>query len=134
VCIIRWDREGAIVTKPIAYNEELSLVRFLSLYSQASKLLHGIDITVSPAPEDEAESTRRNLKLSLGTPMFKTSIPRVKPPITQPEWLNLTIVFPPLILSHHAPLVVGHVLVPHMLLKGAMLCSSRICGASAHQI
>jgi hypothetical protein len=92
--IIRWDREGAIVTEPIAYNEEPSLVRFLSLYSQAPKSLRGIDITVSPAPEDEAESARRSLKLSPGTPMFKTSVPRVKPPITQPERSNLTIVFP----------------------------------------
>ena len=44
--IIQWDREGAVVIEPIAYNHDPSLVEFLSLYLQASPELHGIDIMI----------------------------------------------------------------------------------------
>ena len=92
--IIRWDREGAIVTESIKYDQNSSLVRFLSRYSQAPLSLRGIDTTVLPASEDEAKSARRSLKLSPDTLMFKTSVLRTNRQITQLEPLNLTIVFP----------------------------------------
>jgi Fungal protein kinase len=84
--LIRWDREGAIVTEPIAYNDDPSLVRFLALYSQASPQLRGIDTTVSLATANEAETARKELELPDKTKMFKTSIPSGE--------TNLTIVFP----------------------------------------
>ena len=40
--IIRWDREGAVVTEPILYNIDSSLVEFFSWYLQAPPELHGV--------------------------------------------------------------------------------------------
>lgn len=60
--IIRWDREGAIVTEPIMYNDNPSLVEFLRRYSHwAPPELHGIDTTITPASEEEARPTRTKL-------------------------------------------------------------------------
>ena len=73
--IIRWDREGAIVTKPIYYNTDPALVEFFSRFSQAPPALRGVDTTVSLAPADEAALARGKLKLSSDITMFKTSIP-----------------------------------------------------------
>lgn len=98
--IIRWDREGAIVTAPINYNDDPSLVQFLSLYSHAPPQLRGTDTTVSPATKDEATAARKKLGLPPGTPMFKTSVPRVTVPVeqrvesVQPEQSELTLIFP----------------------------------------
>jgi len=87
--LIRWDREGAIVTEPIAYNNDPSLVRFLALYSQASFQLRGMDTTVLRATANEAETARKKLELPDNTKMFKTSIPSA-----MPRESDLTIVFP----------------------------------------
>jgi len=73
--IIRWDREGAIVTKPIFYDTDPALVEFFSRFSQAPPALRGVDTTVSLAPVDEAALARGKLKLSSDIAMFKTSIP-----------------------------------------------------------
>ncbi|KIM50478.1 hypothetical protein SCLCIDRAFT_46435, partial [Scleroderma citrinum Foug A] len=47
--IIQWDREGAIITELIHYNEDPSLVTFFSQFLQAPPELHGIDTMVSTA-------------------------------------------------------------------------------------
>ena len=72
--IIRWDREGAIVTKPIYYDTDLALVEFFSQFAQAPPALCGIDTTVSLAPDKEAALVRDKLKLSSDITMFQTSI------------------------------------------------------------
>ena len=83
--IIRWDREGAVVTEPIPYNIDSSLVEFFSRYSQAPPELRGIDTTISIAPGDEAMAARGALGFSgtPPTPMFKTILPgnRDGPPL-----------------------------------------------------
>ena len=86
--IIQWDREGAVITEPIPYNTDSSLVEFFSQYSQAPPELRGIDTTISIAPPDEATRARNALGFSGTPPMFKTIIPgnRDGPP--------LTIIFP----------------------------------------
>jgi len=73
--IIRWEREGAIVTEPISYNVDSSLVEFFSRFSQAPPELRGVDTTVSAATEDEATCARTRLDLPNSMPMFKTDIP-----------------------------------------------------------
>jgi len=77
VRIIRWDREGTIVTEPIYYNTQPELVEFFSRFSQASPALRGVDTTVSLAPAHEAALARAKLKLSSSTAIFMTSIPGV---------------------------------------------------------
>ncbi|KAI9460643.1 hypothetical protein HD554DRAFT_2028699, partial [Boletus coccyginus] len=105
--IIRWDREGAIVTTPINYNNDPLLVQFLSLYSHAPPQLRGIDTTVSSATEDEATVARKKLGLLLDTPMFKTSIPHATVPAEQSvetmERSKLTVVFPSFDVSPSLP-------------------------------
>ena len=73
--IIQWDREGAIVTKPIYYDTDPALVEFFSRFVQAPPALHGIDTTVSLTPDKEAALVRDKLKLSSDIAMFQTSIP-----------------------------------------------------------
>ncbi|KAG2341490.1 hypothetical protein BDR05DRAFT_850991, partial [Suillus weaverae] len=52
--IIRWDREGAIVTSAINYNTEPHLADFFHRYAQASPELHGINTSISPTSAREA--------------------------------------------------------------------------------
>jgi len=86
--IIRWDREGAVVTEPIPYNTNSGLVEFFSRYSQAPPELRGIDTTISIAPSDEATRARKALGLSGNPPMFKTTIPGNR------DGPSLTVIFP----------------------------------------
>ncbi|KAG2112045.1 uncharacterized protein F5147DRAFT_572920 [Suillus discolor] len=52
--IIRWDREGAIVTCTFDYNKCPHLADFFHCFSQASPALHGVDTSVMPASAKEA--------------------------------------------------------------------------------
>lgn len=86
--IIRWDREGAVVTEPIEYIEDGSLVEFFSRLSQAPDELRGIDVTVTLIDEadrerqneadrerwKEVDRARERLGLPPNTEMFKTRI------------------------------------------------------------
>jgi hypothetical protein len=72
--IIRWDREGAVVTTPINYNSDLSLAEFFSRYAKAPPELRGVDTTVSSASKVEAKSARAALKLPGSRRMLKTSV------------------------------------------------------------
>ncbi|KAI5983045.1 hypothetical protein EDD15DRAFT_2376936 [Pisolithus albus] len=74
-CIIRWDREGTIVTEPISYTTDSSLVEFISRYSKAPPELRGVDTLVSRPSKVEATSARAKLGLLADVPMFKTAIP-----------------------------------------------------------
>ncbi|KAG1726334.1 hypothetical protein EDD22DRAFT_961450 [Suillus occidentalis] len=74
--IIRWDREGAIISSCIRYNTEPHLADFFYRYARASPELRGIDTSVSPASAREAALARLWLKLSNTTRMFKVSVPR----------------------------------------------------------
>lgn len=68
--IIRWDREGAIVTRPIFYNVEPHLVNFFSRYAQATPQTRGVDTSVTPA-----DLAWEYLKLPDPTRMFKVEVP-----------------------------------------------------------
>ena len=76
--IIRWERDGAIITEPIYYNIDSALVRFFSRFSQAPPELHGIDTMVSPVPAREAKLAIDKLKLPETTAMFQTTVPRTE--------------------------------------------------------
>lgn len=95
--IIRWDREGAIVTSAIKYNTEPHLADFFQRYTGASPKLCGIDTPISPTSAREAALARAWLNLSNITCMFKVSVPCVDTPgvltliIPQPTALG----FPP---------------------------------------
>ncbi|KAG2337172.1 hypothetical protein BDR05DRAFT_843162, partial [Suillus weaverae] len=52
--IIRWDREGAIVTSAINYNNEPHLADFFHRYARASPEMRGIDTSVTLASDEEA--------------------------------------------------------------------------------
>ncbi|KAI6095187.1 hypothetical protein F5141DRAFT_1222262 [Pisolithus sp. B1] len=73
--IIQWDREGTVITKPILYTTNPSLVEWFSQYSKVPPELHSIDTSVSCPSEDEATSARAKLGLQADMPMFKTAIP-----------------------------------------------------------
>ncbi|KAF8839516.1 hypothetical protein BDN67DRAFT_953305 [Paxillus ammoniavirescens] len=73
--IIRWDREGAVVSTPIRYGEDKTLAEFFSRYSQASPELRGVDTTVSQATTQEAKLASEELELPAGTRMLKTTLP-----------------------------------------------------------
>lgn len=47
--IIRWDREGAIVTDTFDYNQESHLANFFYRLGRASPVLHGVNTSVMPA-------------------------------------------------------------------------------------
>jgi hypothetical protein len=78
--IIRWDREGAIVTGVINYNTEPYLADFFHRYARASPELRGIDTSVSLASFKEAALARSQLNLPNTKRMFKVSIPAVDGP------------------------------------------------------
>lgn len=56
--LIRWDRSGAVFTKPIYYNEESHLVDFFIRYDNTDREARGHDITVSPASPEDVERAR----------------------------------------------------------------------------
>ncbi|KIK22998.1 hypothetical protein PISMIDRAFT_11255 [Pisolithus microcarpus 441] len=67
--------EGTIITEPISYTTDPSLVEFISRYLKAPPELRGIDTLVSCPSKDEATSARAKLGLLTDVPMFKTAIP-----------------------------------------------------------
>ncbi|KAG1843219.1 hypothetical protein C8R48DRAFT_579895, partial [Suillus tomentosus] len=73
--IIRWDREGAVVTSPINYNTEPYLADFFYRYAKASPELRGVDTSVTPASEEESVRARQRLDLDANTRMFKVQVP-----------------------------------------------------------
>jgi hypothetical protein len=104
--IIQWDREEAVVTEPITYNHDPSLMEFLSLYLRPSPKLHGIDTMVSPAIENEVRPTRAKLDPASGTLMLKISVPQVlaintpvDPNIEPGQTVTIVFAMPDIILS-----------------------------------
>ena len=86
--IIRWERDGAIVTEPIFYNIDSALTRFFSRYVQAPHELCGIDTMVSPACDNKvAKLARSKLALPDETAMFETTVPRTA------DGLPFTVIF-----------------------------------------
>ncbi|KIK77781.1 hypothetical protein PAXRUDRAFT_17270 [Paxillus rubicundulus Ve08.2h10] len=73
-CLLRWDREGVVMTDEISYNEQSELTEFFSHYSQATAGIHGVNTTVTLADKAEATSVREVLKLPPTTCMFKTAV------------------------------------------------------------
>ncbi|KAG2030244.1 hypothetical protein BDR03DRAFT_878788, partial [Suillus americanus] len=73
--IIRWDREGVLVTRAFDYNEHPHLADFFRRFSQASPALRGVDTSVTSAGAEEAIRARSNLDLHPDTRMFKVIIP-----------------------------------------------------------
>ena len=86
--IIRWDREGAVVTEPILYNVDSSLLEFFFRFSQAPSELRGVDTTVTSTSEHEAARARTKLGLPPDMPLFKTTVPR------SADGVPFTIIFP----------------------------------------
>ncbi|KAG1827527.1 uncharacterized protein BJ212DRAFT_1257109, partial [Suillus subaureus] len=52
--IIRWDREGAIISSAINYNNKPDLADFFYHYTQASPEMHGVDTPIMLAGDKEA--------------------------------------------------------------------------------
>ncbi|KAF8122089.1 hypothetical protein EV363DRAFT_1090547, partial [Boletus edulis] len=73
--IIRWDREGAIVTEPIEYNNDSTLADFFSRFSHAPPQYRGVDTTVTEATTFQAERVRKHLDIEGTTRMLKTAVP-----------------------------------------------------------
>ncbi|KAG1905190.1 uncharacterized protein F5891DRAFT_943966 [Suillus fuscotomentosus] len=88
--IIRWDREGAIVTNTFNYYHESHLAYFFYRFARASPALHGIDTSVTPASNEDAALTRTVLKLATTTCMLKVAVPQ-DPAIEDSDWLTLII-------------------------------------------
>ncbi|KAG1800243.1 uncharacterized protein HD556DRAFT_1222013, partial [Suillus plorans] len=88
--IIRWDREGAIITNTFDYYYKLHLTNFFYHFAQASHALYGIDTSVTPASNEDAALTRMVLKLTTTMRMLKVAVPQ-DPAIEDPDWLTLII-------------------------------------------
>jgi hypothetical protein len=73
--IIRWDMEGAIVTRAFNYNTKPHLADFFRRFSQASPALRGVDTSVTPASSEEAIRAWLRLNLRANMPMFTVTIP-----------------------------------------------------------
>ena len=127
-CIIRWERDGAIVTEPIFYNIDSALVRFFSQYSQAPPGLCGIDTTISPASTAEAKLARSKLDLPEDTDMFQTTVPRTT------DGLPSMVILPTLTFILLLPLATQHMPALHMTQKGTVLSSSKTHGVSMGMI
>ncbi|KAG2065457.1 hypothetical protein BDR04DRAFT_943283, partial [Suillus decipiens] len=52
--IIRWDREGAIVTDAFDYSQESHLANFFYRLGQASPALRGVDTSITLASAEDA--------------------------------------------------------------------------------
>ncbi|KAG1894227.1 uncharacterized protein F5891DRAFT_1195511 [Suillus fuscotomentosus] len=95
--IIRWDREGAIVTSTIDYNNEPYLADFFHRYAQASPEMCGVDTSVTLAGDEEADLARSQLNIPSTTRMFKLDIPSVEGPG------SLTLIIPQPLTRSYSP-------------------------------
>ncbi|KAG1831161.1 hypothetical protein DFJ58DRAFT_848314 [Suillus subalutaceus] len=95
--IIRWDREGAIVTSPIDYNNEPHLADFFYRYARASPEMRGVDTSVTLAGDEEADLARSRLNIPSTTRMFKVDVPHVE------GSGSVTLVFPQPVMKPHSP-------------------------------
>ncbi|KAG1797469.1 uncharacterized protein HD556DRAFT_1441030 [Suillus plorans] len=89
-CIIRWDREGAIVTNTFDYYHESHLADFFYCFARASPALCGVDTSITPASNEDAALARTALKLATTTHMLKVAVPQ-DPAIEDSDWLTLII-------------------------------------------
>ncbi|KAG1866120.1 hypothetical protein F4604DRAFT_1928133 [Suillus subluteus] len=89
--IIRWDREGAIITDIFDYNHEPHLADFIYRYARASPAMRSVDTSVSPASTEDAALARTALNLPAATCMFKLAVP--KDPAVEESGL-LTLIVP----------------------------------------
>ncbi|KIK26917.1 hypothetical protein PISMIDRAFT_94057, partial [Pisolithus microcarpus 441] len=85
-----WDREGTIITEPISYTTNPSLVEFLSQYLKVPPELHGIDTSVSCPSKDEATSARAKLGLLAVKRMLKESGGSDQEVSLWKEWVSST--------------------------------------------
>ncbi|KAG1823059.1 hypothetical protein EV424DRAFT_1538710 [Suillus variegatus] len=88
--IIRWDREGAIVTDAFDYSCEPHLADFFYRFARASPALRGVDTSVTPASDEDAALARTALDLTTTTRMFKVAVPQ-DPAVEDCDWLTLII-------------------------------------------
>lgn len=95
--IIRWDREGAIVTSPIYYNEQPHLADFFHRYARASPEMRGVDTSVTLASDEEADLARSHLDLPSTTRMFKVDVPNTE------GSGSLTLIIPQPVTKPHSP-------------------------------
>ncbi|KAG1765365.1 hypothetical protein EDD22DRAFT_845472 [Suillus occidentalis] len=80
--IIRWDREGAIVTSPIDYNNEPHLADFFYRYARASPEMRGVDTSVTLAGDEEADLARsRQYGSGLVTLVFPQPVTKPHSPV-----------------------------------------------------
>ncbi|KAG1721307.1 uncharacterized protein EDB91DRAFT_1064455 [Suillus paluster] len=95
--IIRWDREGAIVTSAINYNNEPDLADFFHRYARASPEMRGVDTSVTLVSDKEADLARSQLNIPSTTRMFKIEVPNVE------GSGSLTLIIPQPITKPHSP-------------------------------
>ncbi|KAG2740028.1 hypothetical protein P692DRAFT_201728696, partial [Suillus brevipes Sb2] len=88
--LIRWDREGAIVTNAFDYQHEPHLADFFYRFARASPALRGVDTSMTAASDEEATLARTVLKLAPTIRMFKVAVPR-DPAVENSGWLTLII-------------------------------------------
>ncbi|KAG1893158.1 uncharacterized protein F5891DRAFT_963450 [Suillus fuscotomentosus] len=95
--ITRWDREGAIVTSAINYNNDPDLADFFYCYAQASPKMCGVDTSITLAGDKEADLARSQLNIPSTTHMLKIDVPNVE------GSGSLTLVLPQPVMKSHSP-------------------------------
>jgi hypothetical protein len=94
--LIRWDRSGAVFTKPINFNEDPHLIDFFIRYGLADREARGHDITVSPASSQDVKDAQvmvpelrgvtRCLDVTLSDQHFIIPAPTSTPDIPVGRW------------------------------------------------
>jgi hypothetical protein len=94
--LIRWDRSGAVFTKPINFNEDPHLIDFFIRYGLADREARGHDITVSPASLQDVKDAQvmvpelrgvtRCLDVTLSDQHFIIPAPTSTPDIPVGRW------------------------------------------------
>ncbi|KAG1793679.1 uncharacterized protein HD556DRAFT_1237612, partial [Suillus plorans] len=88
--ILRWDREGVIITGSFDYNDKPYLADFFYRYAQASPEMRGVNTSVMPASAEDADLARTVLGLPTTTRMFKVAVPE-DPDVKDSSQLTLII-------------------------------------------
>lgn len=101
--LIRWDRSGAIFTKPIYFDNDPLLIDFFDRYNFADREARGHDITVSPASSQDIKLAKNKvpelreakwcLDVTLSDQHFIIPVPTSTPDIPVGRWTRATFAY-----------------------------------------
>jgi hypothetical protein len=101
--LLRWDRSGAVVTKPFLYNDESYLFNFFFCYNYTGSDKHGYDMTVCDSTNSEQKDAQtivyklKNMEHLLTVSMLQEDYvihaPYVQPKIPVGCWTQMLVAY-----------------------------------------